>query len=155
MLRSTVLYASCIRPSPLIRIMKETNLEVLIPFTALYALGILGFSIVALMFAMAAHSFESLDTDFKIVLLISLAVMPLTAILLFKTFLGESINLKKPTFLLILLSIITLIFSYYFYEAMTDEYAEKVTLFHLIPLIGLVTTIIIVIAIIKFKSNLR
>ncbi|WP_143732171.1 hypothetical protein [Pontibacter lucknowensis] len=132
--------------------MKESNSGLLIPFTALYALGILGFSIIVPVFVMAAHPFKNLDVDFQIVLLISLAIMPLTAILLFRAFLGTEVKLKSSSLLLTLLGIITLIFSYYFYEAVTDEYAEEITLFHFIPLVGLVTTVIVATGIVKLKK---
>ena len=135
--------------------MKESNLGLLIPFTALYALGILGFSIIVPVFAMAVHPFENLDFDFQVVLLFSLVVMPLTAILLYKTFLREEVKLKRTVLLLTLLSIIILIFSYYFYEAVTDEYAEGITLFHFIPLVGLIATVIVATGIMKLKNNLR
>ncbi|WP_114777625.1 hypothetical protein [Botryobacter ruber] len=135
--------------------MKESNSGLLIPFTALYALGILGFSIIVPVFAMAAHPFENLDFDFQVVLLISLAIMPMTAILLFRAFLGAEVKLKSSSLLLTLLSIITLIFSYYFYEAVTDEYAEEIAMFHFIPLVGLVTTVIVATGIMKLKNNLR
>ncbi len=104
---------------------------------------------------MAAHPFENLDFDFQVVLLISLAIMPMTAILLFRAFLGAEVKLKSSSLLLTLLSIITLIFSYYFYEAVTDEYAEEIAMFHFIPLVGLVTTVIVATGIMKLKNNLR
>ncbi len=122
-----------------------------IPFIAFYALGLVGFSLIVPLAAMAAHPLEHLNLDFAIVLLVSLLVMPLTAILLFQTFLRQEIALTSPNLLLILLALTGLIFTYYSYELLTDEHMNGLTMFHLVPLLEVAMTLFVIRTILKMK----
>ncbi|QCR21118.1 hypothetical protein C1N53_01235 [Pontibacter sp. SGAir0037] len=84
-----------------------------------------------------------MEPDLLLVAGSSLLIMPATAILLYRSLLSGNAELRSSYFLIVLLGLVMLIFTYYFYEAMTDDYSEGLSMFHMVPFAGIVSTVIV------------
>lgn len=128
----------------------------IVTLSTLYSFCITGFSIlVALLMLGSSHRLESMEPDFLLVAGSSLLIMPVTAILLYRSLLRENAELSSPYSLIVLLVLVMLIFTYYFYEAVTDEYSEGLSMFHMVPLAAIVATVLLIVTVLKLMNNLR
>lgn len=121
-------------------------------FSVVYTAMIIAWALLNVLLILGtSHSYNSIDLDYKVVAISSLIIFPLTCTFLFMTVGPNNKSILLYLFSILFIVLTSLIFVYYTYQLIADEYSDpdESLLFALFPLLIVAVTGFFVVNVIK------